>query len=231
MKLGIFTDAHYSSAPLTCGRRYNNQSLRKIKEAYAYFAAEGCDLIVCLGDLTDSEATMEQEISNLADIAAVMHSTPIPTVCLMGNHDAYAFERDNFFDILGIPQTDELHVQDRRLLFLDACYSKDGNPYTPGHVDWKDTFFPDEDGLRQKLTDATEDTYVFVHQNIDPAADPAHRIHNADALFAMIHQSGCVKTVFQGHYHPGCRSEYHGIGYITLPAMCENEFAYWVFEI
>ena len=88
MKLGIFTDAHYSSAPLTCGRRYNNQSLRKIKEAYAYFADEGCDLIVFLGDLSDPEDTREQEFGNLEDIAAIMHGTPIPTVCLIGNHDA-----------------------------------------------------------------------------------------------------------------------------------------------
>ncbi len=231
MKLGIFTDAHYSSAPLTCGRRYNNQSLRKIKEAYAYFADEGCDLIVFLGDLSDPEDTREQEFGNLGDIAAVMHGTPIPTVCLIGNHDADIYTREEFFGALALPQTKELHMQGRRFLFLDACYFKDGSPYAPGRSDWTDTYFPEEDELRAKLTDTTEDTYLFMHQNIDPAADPVHRVHNADSLFAMINQSGCVKTVFQGHYHLGCRSEYDGIGYITLPAMCENEFAYWVFEI
>ncbi|MBQ7378060.1 MAG: metallophosphoesterase [Clostridia bacterium] len=231
MKLGIFTDAHYSSAPLTCSRRYNNQSLRKIREAYDYYASEDCDLIVCLGDLTDTETTAKQEISNLADIAAIMHSIPIPTVCLMGNHDTYAFEREKFYEILGRSPVSELHLHGRRLLFLDACYSRDGRPYTPGKVDWKDTFFPLEADLRTMLADSAEDTYIFVHQNIDPAIDPSHKIHNADALFSMIGDSGCVKTVFQGHYHPGHRAQYGSVDYVTLPAMCENEFAYWIFDI
>ena len=55
MKLGIFADPHYSSALLTCGRRYNSRSLAKIEAALARFAAERCDLVVCLGDLIDRE--------------------------------------------------------------------------------------------------------------------------------------------------------------------------------
>lgn len=61
MKLGIFTDSHYSSSELTCGCRYNSRSLEKIKEAYRMFENEGCDLVLCLGDLTDTETTYEKE--------------------------------------------------------------------------------------------------------------------------------------------------------------------------
>jgi manganese-dependent ADP-ribose/CDP-alcohol diphosphatase len=39
----------------------------------------------------------------------------------------------------------------------------------------------------------------------------------------MLAASGKVKTVFQGHYHPGHENELNGIRYITLPAMCEGE--------
>ena len=52
----MFSDAHYSSAAST-GLRLNNQSLRKIREAYACFAEQGCELVVCLGDLIDTEPT------------------------------------------------------------------------------------------------------------------------------------------------------------------------------
>ena len=71
MKLGIFTDPHYSSAELTCGRRYNSRSLAKIQAALARFAAERFDLVVCLGDLIDREPTHEAEATNLAALARV----------------------------------------------------------------------------------------------------------------------------------------------------------------
>jgi predicted phosphodiesterase len=97
MRLGIFTDAHYSSREISCGKRFNNRSLRKIKEAYSAFQDARCDLIICLGDLTDTEETHEQEAANLRSIAQVIQSCPIPSVYLMGNHDAFAFSEKEFF--------------------------------------------------------------------------------------------------------------------------------------
>ena len=102
MKIGVYTDAHYSSQEITCGRRYNSQSLRKIKEAYEFFKKECCGLVVCLGDLIDTEQTIEKEVQNLIDIATVIRKSNIPTVCLMGNHDAFVLDRKRFYEILGI---------------------------------------------------------------------------------------------------------------------------------
>ena len=39
-----------------------------------------------------------------------------------------------------------------------------------------------------------------------------------------------MKTVFQGHYHPGLSSRYGDVAYVTLPAVCENENAFFVFD-
>ena len=94
-----------------------------------------------------------------------------------------------------------------------------------------DTFYPDEDQFALKLSESQSDTYVFIHQNIDPAVDPNHRIANADTMFAHINRSPSVKAVFQGHYHPGLRSEYGGVQYVTLPAMCEVERAFFIFDL
>ena len=58
MKIGLFSDSHYSSAEVTCQRRFNNQSLRKIREAMAAF--QDCDLVISLGDLTDVEHTTDR---------------------------------------------------------------------------------------------------------------------------------------------------------------------------
>ena len=96
MKIGIFTDAHYSSQKVTCGSRYNSLSLKKISEACRYFVREKCDLVVCLGDLTDTEDTHEKEAENLREIAKLLRETPVKTVCLMGNHVSFAFEEEEF---------------------------------------------------------------------------------------------------------------------------------------
>ena len=101
MKLGIFTDAHYCSAALRCGRRQCSRSLDKIRAAYAAFAEAGCERIICLGDLTDFEDSREKETENLRAIAQVIGACAIPTFCLMGNHDAFTCTREEFYGVIG----------------------------------------------------------------------------------------------------------------------------------
>ena len=81
------------------------------------------------------------------------------------------------------------------------------------------------------LKESDAATYIFMHQNLDPAVKANHRLFNADKIFDLIDESKVVRAVFQGHYHAGKESVYNGIRYIALPAMCENEQAYWVFEL
>lgn len=231
MKLGLFADPHYSSKAVTCGIRYNSQSLRKIREAYDCFEKEKCDLIVCLGDLIDTEIEENKVKSNLLAIADVIHSVDVPTVCIMGNHDAFSLGADEFYSVLGDCRPRDIETHGKRLIFLDACYYKSGERYAKGDGDWTDTFYPQAPQLRNVLDNSDGDVYLFIHQNIDPAVDAEHRLHNADSLFNIINESRVVKIVFQGHFHAGCRSEYDGVKYITLPAMCQNEGAYYVFEI
>lgn len=231
MKIGIFTDSHYSSKPLTCGKRYNSLSLEKIKDAYAFFEKEKCELVVCLGDLIDTENTVEMEIDNLAKIGTLIRRQKVPTVCLMGNHDAFVLTPRDFYATLQLEPPRDLCLSGNRLIFLDACFFKNGRHYAPGDSDWKDTFLPNEEALRRKLSEIPGSAHIFIHQNIDPGIREDHRIANWDRVFEIINQSGVVKTVFQGHYHPGFRSEHSGVQYITLPAMCEHEQAFWVFDI
>lgn len=232
MKLGIFSDPHYSSQEVTSKPpRYNNKSLGKIKKAYEYFINEKCDLVVCLGDLTDTEETHEEEISNLKKIADVIKSCPIPTFCLMGNHDANVLTVEDFYSNIGLKEPKYIEMNGRHLIFLDACFFHDGRHYAPGGTEWIDTFVPNEEELKKKLKEIEAPAYIFIHQNIDPAIGADERIVNSNNIFNIIKESGVVKAVFQGHCHSGKRSEYDGIKYITLPAMCEHEGAFYIFEI
>ena len=231
MKIGIFTDSHYSSQALTCGKRFNSRSLVKIRNAYEYFRNCRCELVLCLGDLIDKEGDHAKEIENLKAVSAVIASSSVPTVCLMGNHDAFTFTVDEFYSILGGCIPNNMCINGKEFVFLDNCYFASGVHYMPGDSDWEDTFYPHIDELKQIICSRENDTFVFMHQNVDPALPEDHRLSNSAEIFELLTSSDKVKAVFQGHYHPGHVSKYNGIDFITLPAMCERDDAVYVYDI
>ncbi len=232
MKIGIFTDPHYSSAEVTCGNRYNSKSLKKIDEALGYFTEEKCDLVICLGDLIDKEEVHNEEIANLKKVSDVFSKYKIKIYAVLGNHDGFAFDEDEFYKVLGEQYRPEnIYCESGNLIFIDACYYKSGVHYRRGFSDWTDTFYPKTDELRTILAEADGDSYIFMHQNIDPNIRGDHRLSNDAEVREILEKSGKVKAVFQGHYHLGCESEINGIRYVTYPAMCVAEQRYFVVEI
>ena len=232
MKTGMFSDPHYSSAEVTCTNRYNSRSLGKIRTAMKHFIAEKCEMVIILGDITDTEASKEKELENLREVADVLKCSGIMTVCLMGNHDAFVLTEREFYDQLGVdfyPRT--VTRGHTSLVFLDANYYRSGARYMPGGSDWTDTFCPHTSELKKQLDAADGDVYIFMHQNIDPNIRADHRLANASELRGILEGSGKVRGVFQGHYHWGMESEVNGIKYTTLKAMCENDDAYYIFEL
>lgn len=230
MKIGLYSDPHYSSQEVTGGNRYNSQSLDKMRAAYRDFEAAGCDLIVCLGDLTDTEDTKEREIANMGEIAALFAACPIPTTVVMGNHDAYVFEPEEFYALLGGCEPRDVTVGDKTLLFLSANFNPDGSAYHPHAFHWDECYIPTE-GLQERLASAEGEVYVFLHQNLDAACPADHRPANADAVCRILGESGKVKTVYQGHFHWGADTVTDGIRYVTLPAMCCYENTQRIIEI
>ena len=229
MKLGIFTDPHYSSAALTCGRRYNSRSLDKIRAALAEFSRAGCAMAVCLGDLIDREDDHAKEAANLGAVAAEIAASGLRVIVVMGNHDGFCFTPDEFYAILGEacrPRT--MALDGRTLVFADACHYAAGGHYRPdGSHDWTDTFLPESElaALAEALRNA-EAAHVFLHQNVDAAIREDHRVGNAAAARALLDAPNVI-GVHQGHYHPGCENgKYH-----TYPAMCERDDAAFVVEI
>lgn len=230
MKLGLYTDPHYSSQEITGGNRYNRRSLEKMRAAYQAFQKAGCDLILCLGDLTDTEDTKEQEMANMREVAALFAASPIPTVVVMGNHDAYVFQPDEFYALLGGCEPQDLTTEGKTLLFLNANHNPDGSAYHPHAFQWDECYIPTE-GLAERLDAADGEVTVFLHQNLDPACPADHRPVNADQVHRILANSGKVKAVYQGHFHWGQDTVTDGIHYVTLPAMCCYDNTYKIIEL
>ena len=225
MKLGLFTDPHYSHQERTCTTRRPSLSYGKVREAMEAMA--GCDLVLCLGDLINDCGDPAENRERLAEMAALLHSFSMPVYCLPGNHDYEAFTMAQFrqiTDCLAPPAV--LRLCGRTLLFPSASFRQDGTPYDGHPIDWTDSFIPptEMDLLRRTLAEPeTNEAFVFLHQNLDPDVESHHIIRNAAEVRALLASSGKVKAVFQGHYHPGHENEIDGIRYHTLPAMCEGE--------
>ena len=232
MKIGLFSDPHYSSQELTGGNRRNNLSLGKMRKALEHFRTEGCDRVICLGDLTDAEDTKAKEEANMAEIAALFKEFAMPITVVMGNHDAYVFTAREFYSLLGGCNPVDVHEEGLHLLFLDTNYTSRGERYQPQSFHWDDVSLPDPDGLRQRLAACDGDVYLFLHQNVDPAIPAAdHRLANADEVCAIIEESGKVRAVYQGHYHWGNRSRRGGVDYVTLPAMAVYDDTCTIIEV
>lgn len=232
MKIGMFSDPHYSSAEVTCGNRYNSLSLGKMRRAMSYFRDKECDMVIILGDITDTEPECEMERNNLREVGNLLKCMHIRTVCLMGNHDSFVMPECEFYDLIGRefkPET--ITVCENNFVFLDACWFKSGERYRPGDTDWTDCFYPFTTQLKAELERLTGNVYVFMHQNIDPNIREDHRLANDAEVRRILEESGKVRGVFQGHYHWGMESEVNGIKYTTLKAMCENEDAVYVFDM
>ena len=230
MKIGLFADAHYSSQELTCGKRRNSLSLGKLRNAYQLFAEQGCGLCITLGDLIEKNDSHAEDVRRLEEVRDVIASSGLETLCVMGNHDAFTFRKEEYYGILGGCEPTDRTVDGLRLIFPDTCFFKNGERYSPAGGDWTDCFLPEEDAFLASLCANKTPAAVFLHHVIDPAVREDHRPANADALFRGIRNSKRVNFVFQGHYHPGMRSSYGDVRYITLPAVCENENAFFVFD-
>lgn len=232
MKIGIFTDSHYTMDTVAEWKRNSAESLRKTKEAFEHFKSEKCELVICLGDLIDADTEHSLEAENLKKMAEVIKTSGIETYCVMGNHDAFSFTEDEFYGILGEDFRPRRKDADgKTLLFLDACYFKDGRRYMPGDRDWTDTFLPDAAELEKELEKSCGETYIFMHQNLDPDLPDEFRLANEEEVRGILEKSGVVKEVIQGHYHLGNRSEHNGIRYTTFPAMRDEENGYFTVEI
>ena len=226
MKIGLFTDSHYSSIS-------GPDVLDRIEKAFVEFKKEKCDLAVFLGDLLHDDVSHEKEMQNLKAVGDIFREFRKPVFAVIGNHDTNLFAKDEFYRLLGEEfRPQNVVFQEKLLLFIDGCYFQNGEEYRPGHTGGVDTWYPDTDALRQQLERFSgQDAYVFTHQVLDLSSGSVQRIQNAAQIRGILEESGKVRRVFQGHSHKLVESDINGIHYMTLPAMHDSENAYYILDL
>lgn len=229
MKIGLFTDPHYSDKLEPSCDRYHSLSYDKISAAMTHFKEKNVDLVVCLGDLTDDCYDIDDNSKALKKLTDMINSFGIKFYSLMGNHDYLSFTREEFDKLSnGAYPPFKIENENSVLIFLDCNYEDNGDAYKVRDVDWTNTFLPNDqlENLKELLK-IPKKKYIFLHQNLDKDVDKCHIVHNSEEIRNELEKANDVKMVIQGHYHLGHDNLINGIKYHTLAAMCtgnENNF-------
>ena len=89
MKIGIFTDVHWSVTTSILRSKAGNYSTRLqllingMNWAYDLFEKEGCEMAVCAGDFFDKDVCNDEELSATREV-----NWKLPTVFVVGNHES-----------------------------------------------------------------------------------------------------------------------------------------------
>ena len=230
LRFGLVADAHAGDLDPQIGRQYRDAS-RRLGEAARALAARGARFLVELGDLKDAGPDAPATLRFLDGAASALRAFPGPVQPVLGNHDADLLSKDEFLACfaraLGLPEPPAPHrafdVDGVRFVALDCDFRPDGAPYCRGDFDWRRCIVPADqlDWLRETLAAAPGPAVVLVHARLD--GDGECTLSNAAEVRAVLERSGKVRAVFQGHHHAGAFSEIAGIGYYTLPALCEKD--------
>ncbi|MDR2110397.1 MAG: metallophosphoesterase [Spirochaetaceae bacterium] len=230
VRVGIFTDTHYSHKP-DDGERFFQNSLEKMKNLTRFFRTWQVDLTFCLGDLIDTGEDDTDAALRLEELLAVWRTVSVPMYLCLGNHDINALPREAFFNALGLPCFHGYGSFDYggvHFIILDTNHDKEGRAYTVRTLRWDECYLDQVqlDWLEADLKRENGPAMVFTHANLDPRyhdgeLDP-HVVKNHEDVRSVLLNSRRVQMVFQGHYHKGRSCILDGITYFTLPAVVEG---------
>ena len=211
LRIGLINDLHYDGGV---------QALNRLYESVAALNQGNVDLIVVLGDLIDSgsEATA---LRMLREVSALCDSFRGKVYYMPGNHDLDHLSKAQFYNALGQAGDEaRFHLKQDgiEVICLDGNFSPDGTEYNQGNFQWQEAFVPDEElaWLRDKLDAAQAPVVICTHQRVDVPG--MHSVKNDAAVRDVIHLSGRVKAVFQGHQHADDLQVIDGTTYYTLSA-------------
>ena len=226
MKVGIFTDTHFSML------REKKACPEDIKIALEILK-DNCDFIVCIGDLIDTDASHEVETDNLKLIKAIFDEFNLKIYVMLGNHDALCFTTEEFYGILGEKyRPHPFSLGEYRILFLNTCHYKDGSDYAVGVRDFSEAYFDDMNGLNEEMRAySNKKKVIFSHHTIDPNAKLISRASNSDEILELLKNFNSDIYIFQGHEHGRRSSVLGNIHFETFPAMAKDKNAFFAVEI
>ncbi len=222
LRIGLATDLHYADKP-PGGTRVFRESLTKFAEAAKKFQEEKPELIICLGDLIDSAASLDTEKGYLKKVVKEFAPLPGKHHFVLGNHCVENLTKPEFLGIVGQEKSYySFDAAGHHFVILDACFTHEGKPYGRRNFRDGDANIPpaEMEWLRADLRTTEHKTIVCVHQCLDLFWP--YGVRNGASVCKVLKESGKVLGVLQGHFHFGNYGEILGIPICTLQAIVEG---------
>ena len=223
MKFLAVTDLHYSDKPAGDNNRYHFMSLDKLKTAIERYS-DGCEFIVCLGDVADSFDGFKPQTLLLDEIREMLDGFDIPFYTTFGNHDT-ALDKNEFIRLTGMSgRYYSFESSGYLFLMLDSCMNSKDVPYPEKEIKWAECYVDDEQLYWMKEKIASSDLPVVVMTHALLKGDEDHTIKNTDEITDILFEyEDKIAAVFCGHYHFGLCSKLGSIPYVVFKALCMGE--------
>lgn len=89
MKIGYFTDCHFSMKNQSRLDNTFQTAITKMKESFEWFQKNKCDFVICGGDMFDRHRQMNLEL--FYKVFQVINNQKLKVYYIMGNHDEMGF--------------------------------------------------------------------------------------------------------------------------------------------
>ena len=235
VRIGIITDVHAHDTESPVEHKVMSNYAERLDVFVDAMNAWPADAVIELGDLVNGAFVLGAEHGDPARIPQILDQAvaalaPLepPLYYVLGNHDLYDLSKAQFLEGVGRERTyGSFDLGGFHVVLLDAEYNDpDGSDYDHVFMRVKCRIPQEEiDWLREDLAATQRPTIVCLHQPLDSTFDPnagGPPVVNHEQVQAILHGSGVVIAVFQGHDHDNHHQEIDGIHYLTFAAMVDH---------
>ena len=233
VRFGLVTDVHAHDTDSPLEGKWMTNTEERLAAFTDAMNAWGADFVIELGDFVNGWVVLGADPGDPARIPEILAWADVlyagfegPRYHVIGNHDVYNLDKEQYRSILGIESTYySFDVGAYHFVVLDVQYAEDGSDLAHTYTG-VGGFVPEPqlEWLRADLAASDRPTVVFVHQMLDEYIVEWGRplVFNQPEIQAALIEDGDVIAVFQGHDHDNVHHEIDGIHYITFEALVDQ---------
>ena len=233
VRFGLITDVHAHDTDSPLEGKWMTHTEERLAAFTDAMNAWEADFVIELGDFVNGWVVLGADPGDPARIPDVLawadglyaefHG---PRYHVIGNHDVYNLDKDQYRAILGIDRTFySFDVGAFHFVVLDVQFAEDGSDLAHTYTGVAG-FVPEPElgWLRADLASSDRPTIVCVHQMVDRYIEEWGRplVANQQEIQAILASDGDVIAVFQGHDHDNVHQLIDGIHYVTFEALVDQ---------
>lgn len=220
MRILCLSDLHFVSKEgyTSLPKRRHNLAL-ELLERVIERERGNYEVIILCGDLID-DGKIDTSEKDFFEIKKVIEREKKPYIFVMGNHDIGSDKISEIFK-----NTAPLHYREYIFYPFNDEYKDDDRCYREKEEIEKFINFCRNNRDKKIITVQHNVVYPKIE------SDYPYNIENSEKILEIYRKCNVILSI-SGHYHKGVEeTEYNGIYFITLPALCESPFSYYIIEL